>query len=147
VECCRYLAEDFDQTSFPSPFAKAALVRQVLDEHRYLLVMDGIEMLLVDDPNRVNYGSFQDLALRDFMRAICQQTASQVLVTSRWDLADMAGEARYHALTLGGLQDKAAINFMKQQGVKGDAGQISRVTRRYGNRPRTGVHTQCWRYN
>ncbi|MCJ7529599.1 MAG: NB-ARC domain-containing protein, partial [Anaerolineales bacterium] len=75
VECCRYMVEDFDQTSYPSPFAKATLVRQVLDEHRYLLVMDGIEMLLVDDPNRVNYGSFQDLALRDFMCAISQQTA------------------------------------------------------------------------
>lgn len=147
VECCRYLVEDFDQTSFPSPFAKAALVRHVLDEHSYLLVMDGIEMLLVDDPNRADYGCFHDLALRDFMRAICQQAGSQVLVTSRWDMADLAGEGRYHALTLGSLQDKAALNFMKQQGVKGDAGQISRVTRRYGNHPRTGVHTQCWRYS
>jgi hypothetical protein len=59
------------------------------------------------------------------------------LVTSRWDLADLAGEARYHALPLGGLQDKATLNFMKRQGVKGDAGQITTVTRRYGNHPLT----------
>jgi tetratricopeptide (TPR) repeat protein len=137
VECCCYLVEDFNQTSYPSPFAKAALVRQVLDKHRYLLVMDGIEMLLVDDPNRADYGRFHNLALRDFMRAICQQATSQVLVTSRWDMADLASEGRYHALTLGGLQDKAAFNFMQQQGVKGDAGTISAVTRRYGNHPLT----------
>jgi len=53
-----------------------------------------------------------------------QPAASQVLVTSRWDLTDLAGEARYYALPLSGLQDKATLNFMKQQGVKGDTGQI-----------------------
>ena len=45
-------------------------------------------------------------------------------MTSRWDLTDLAGEARYYALPLSGLQDKATLNFMKQQGVKGDTGQI-----------------------
>lgn len=130
TEACRYLIPDFDPVVHPSPYEKGVLLREAMDKGHFLLVLDGIEVLLVSDKDRKDYGAFIDRALREFLEGVCEGSKSQIFISSRWPLTDLLDNPAYKMLELKDLSLDAAEELLDSYGVEGEAdGRIALCTR------------------
>lgn len=133
-EAGRCLISDFDQLQLSNAFAKANALLEALNQKRSLLVLDGLEVMLENDPDNPRYGTCKELALRTLLQGICtDQEQSKVLITSRLPIIDLASQAGYKELSLPDFSSSAALNYMLLRGVHGDERQIIDVCTFYGN--------------
>jgi len=132
VEACRYLIAGFNPQDHPSPYDKSLLLREALQTGHYLVVLDGIEVLLESDKERPDYGTFRDRALRDFLEGIREQSESQVLISSRFPLMDLADESGVYTLELNDLAPDAADALFASYGVKGLQAEREAIYARFG---------------
>ena len=132
VEACRYVIPDFDAQAHPSPYEKSVMLREALQKKRYLLVLDGLEVLQVADRDRKNFGAFQDRALREFMEAFGPETHSQIIVSTRFRLTDLEGKPYYYELPLGDLSPESADDLLASYGMKGTAADHAPLYARFG---------------
>ena len=132
VEACRYVIPDFDAQAHPSPYEKSVMLREAMQKKRYLMVLDGLEVLQVADRERKNYGSFQDRALREFMEAFGAETRSQLLVSTRFRLTDLEGKPYYYELPLGNLSLDSADDLLNSYGIEGSRLEFEPIYARFG---------------
>jgi tetratricopeptide (TPR) repeat protein len=132
VEACRYLITGFNPQNHPSPYEKSLLLREALNTGHYLLVLDGIEVLLESDRNRDDFGSFRDRALKDFLDNFCEDSRSQILISSRFPLVDLEDKSEAFALALGDLSPDAADSLMESYGVRGGRHDRQNLYNRFG---------------
>lgn len=132
-EACRYAVnEAFDPFIYVTPFAKATLLKKELAKHRFLIVLDGLEVMLKEDRQSPYFGTCKDRVLRDFLIDVCTQTRSQFIITSRYPLIDLADVAEHFQYKLGNLRPEDALALMQALGVKGEPRHIQEVCERYG---------------
>ncbi|HZP82626.1 MAG TPA: tetratricopeptide repeat protein [Chthonomonadaceae bacterium] len=132
TEACRYLIPDFDPVAHPSPYEKGVLLREAMETGHYLLVLDGIEVLLVSDRNRKDFGMFLDRALREFLDGVCEGKSSQVLISSRWPLTELADRPGYRMLPLADLSPDSAEELLLSYGVSGQETDREQICARFG---------------
>ena len=132
VEACHYILPGFDASAHPSPYEKSVLLREGLAKGRYLLVMDGIEVLLEAERDRKTFGAFHDRALREFLEGLGEGTRSQILVSSRFPLSDLEGRPYYRALPLGDLSPEASDELLASLGVVKEAADRAPIYVRFG---------------
>ncbi len=132
VEACRYLITGFKPQDHPSPYDKSLLLREALNTGHYLIVLDGIEVLLGAERDRPDYGTFRDRALKDFLDGIREQSASQVLISSRFPLVDLVGKPGTFTLELTDLAPDAADALFESYGVKGTSSEREAIYTRFG---------------
>lgn len=131
TEACRYLIPDFEPGAHPSPYEKGVLLREAMEKGHYLFVLDGIEVLLVSDRRRKDFGSFQDRALREFLEGVCEGKRSQVLISSRFPLKDIEGKPGHHVVQLGDLSLTSADELLTSYGVTGAEEDRKKVFSRF----------------
>ncbi len=96
------------------------------------MILDGLEVLQVADRERKNFGSFQDRALREFMEAFGKETRSQLIVSTRFRLADLEGKPYYYELPLGDLSAESADELLHSYALKGDSPDFAPLYARFG---------------
>jgi tetratricopeptide (TPR) repeat protein len=133
TEACRYLIPAFDPKEHPSPYEKGVLLREAMNTGHYLLVLDGIEVLLVSERNRKDFATFRDRALKEFLEGLGDGTRSQVLISTRFPLADLEGKEFYRPLQLADLTLEAADELISSYGVQGDWEQRAQMYARFGS--------------
>ncbi|MCS6775165.1 MAG: tetratricopeptide repeat protein [Chloroherpetonaceae bacterium] len=131
-EACAHMIPGFDPKLHPSLFEKAAMLREAMDRGHYLLVMDGIEVMLVADRDRRDYGCFQDRAVRDFLLEVLSGSRSQIIISSRFPLTDLNGRPGFQAIELSDLQQEAADELLRSYGVQGSLEDRAPVYARFG---------------
>lgn len=132
VEACRYLLTGFNPQNHPSPYEKSLLLRDALNTGHYLIVLDGIEVLLESDRDRADFGTFRDRALKDFLDGVCEESKSQILISSRFPLTDLKGKPEAFTLELGDLSCDAADSLMESYGVRGSRPERENLYQRFG---------------
>jgi tetratricopeptide (TPR) repeat protein len=132
TEACRYLIPDFDPIAHPSPYEKGVLLREAMDHGHYLLVLDGIEVLLVSDRSRKDFGSFLDRAFREFLEGVSEGSTSQILISSRWPITDLEGSEGHRVLQLADLSIDAAEELLESYGVTGSQRDRRNICDKYG---------------
>ena len=132
VEACRYVIDKFDSALHPSPYEKSVLLREALQKERYLLVLDGLEVLQFADRERPNFGSFQDRALREFLESFAAGSKSQVIVSTRFPLTDLHDKPYCHELPLGDLSPESAEDLLSSYGLAGTAEGRKPLYARFG---------------
>ena len=70
---------------------KVDRVLHVLSTKRYVIVVDGLEVLQ-ERPITTRYGSFLDPHLASFLRRLAQRNAGIVVITSRFPISDLSSE-------------------------------------------------------
>jgi tetratricopeptide (TPR) repeat protein len=133
TEACRYLIPGFDPVAHPSPYEKGVLLREAMEKGHYLLVLDGIEVLLVSDRQRKDFGAFLDRALREFLEGVCEAKNSQVLTSSRWPLTDLMEKPGYRMLQLADLSSESAEELLLSYGVGGSEMDRNQICTRFGS--------------
>ncbi len=133
TEACRYLIPGFEPRAHPSPYEKALLLREAMETGRYLFVLDGIEVLMVADRSRKDFGSFQDRALRDFLQGVCEGKHSQLLISSRFPLVDLEDNDEQYVLQLADLSLESADELLTLHGVADDTTGREAIYRRFGS--------------
>lgn len=133
TEACRYLISDFDPAAHPSPYEKGVLLREAMDQGHFLIVLDGIEVLLVSDRKRKDFGSFQDRALREFLESVCDSRHSQMLISSRFPLRDLDGRTGHYVVQLGDLSPESSQELLLSYNVTGLDAMFQEITTRFGS--------------
>lgn len=131
-EACRLLIPGFDPKLHPSLFEKAVLLREALERGHYLLIMDGIEVLMVSDRQRKDFGSFQDRAIRDFLTEFLSGSRSQIIISSRFPITDLANKPGHLTIELGDLEPAAADELLVSYGVTGNEPDRAPIYSRFG---------------
>jgi hypothetical protein len=147
TEACKYIIEDFNPIDYQSPYSKTSVLIENLEKGKssYLLVLDGIEVMLEDNRDTPRYGTFKNKILGSFLKGICaSKVQSRLLITSRWSLTDLLELAGYSELSLPDLSLEAARDYMLQQGIMGDTSQIERICEHYGNHALTLAVLADW---
>ena len=133
-----------------STYEKMIMLRNVLYNNKFLLVLDGVERVLraygdmsapyqgddVRTDEKDEYRSFIDPNLSDFIKALASSyPKTKTLLTSRLfprELDDMEGCIKKD---LAQLDKEDAVEFFKKQGVKGTRAEIDEVCDTYGSHP------------
>lgn len=101
-------------------------LRSALDSDRkYLLILDGLERVQRATTDAVGlHGEMEDPLLRSLLvRLATSSSRSQVIVTSRFHLADLerVGGGRYWVLDIDKMDGSTAVQLLSQRGVKGSS--------------------------
>jgi tetratricopeptide (TPR) repeat protein len=131
-EACTFFIPNFDKTASQSSYSRAAKLRTALSQQKCLLVLDGFEILLVDNLNSPSHGTVEDLILRNFLRGMCEQNSSQIIITSRLSLTDFQTEKGYCEIHLPDLSSISASSYMLKRGVVGVQSKIDSACAHYG---------------
>lgn len=132
AEACLYVIPDFDAKRHPSPYEKVVLLLEALQNRHFLLVLDGLEVLLVSDRSRKDFGAFQDGALREFIEGLCEGGTSQLLISSRFPILEREGSADQRVWQIADLGRPAADELMVQVGVGGTEEEREQIYERFG---------------
>lgn len=127
---CIYLLPGFDPQTAASPYTKLDRLFEILPHTRCLFVLDGIEMLQEANPNSALYGRFHAPEAREFFNRFVKQSAAQVVVTSRWELADLDALPEVERVSLSGLRPEAARQYLLDYGVRGNPQRLAAACER-----------------
>src|SRR5205814_3250514 len=141
LEAMRYFAGEAATTAKGTGLLH--LVREALaTAGPCFLVLDGLERVQRQEDTDA-YGQLEDPLLKGLLLRVAEGVGQTVvLVTSRFPLADLrphVGQG-YRHLEVGGLDDAAARDLLRQRGVQGDDDALQRLVDDYGAHPLTLDH-------
>jgi hypothetical protein len=100
-----------------SGYDKGKRLAQHIADKRALLILDGVEPLQYP-PTSPQRGEWKDDGLRGLLRVLSARNAGLCLVTTRYRIADLKGEAAPQR-ELTGLSEEAGARLLTALGVKG----------------------------
>jgi len=111
---------------FPSTSIKAEMVAQMLRAHRYLLALDGLEVLQHAEGRQ--YGKLTIPDMRNFLQFVAAGGhESLCLITSRAYMADLYSYTTYTHRSVERLSKADGRDLMKAVGVTGTDAEIEKV--------------------
>lgn len=129
----RYLEPTLDLTQYPSSSAKVAHLQTTLhrSRHRYLLVLDGLEVL--QHPQGDDYGLFTSVDLRNWLRNFAEATHSSFcLITTRAPLLDLIDYRTYTHREVERLSENEGVELLQNLGVTGSESELRQVVQQWG---------------
>ena len=114
------------------PERKAARLAQRVQQHRSLLVLDGLEPLQYP-PNHPQAGQITDPDLRELLATLAQSNPGLCLVSSRQHLSEFSGLAHSSAYPhdLDELPVETAVRLLRQLQVVGSDADLEQAARDY----------------
>ncbi|MBE9136286.1 trypsin-like peptidase domain-containing protein [Nodosilinea sp. LEGE 07088] len=129
----RYLEPTLDLSQYPSSSAKVAYLKATLhrSRHRYLLVLDGLEVL--QHPQGDDYGLFTSVDLKNWLRNFAEATrGSFCLITTRAPLLDLIDYRTYTYREVEHLSANEGVELLQKLGVSGSEPELQQVVRQWG---------------
>jgi hypothetical protein len=128
------LGDMLDLSGFKSASEKIRLINGVLrkrrQQGRYLLVLDGLEVLQHESGD--DYGLLKSPDLREWLRDVAMtETAAFCLVTSRAPLLDLIDLTTFTHRDLERLGDAEGCELLQKLGVKGSGAELTQVVRQW----------------
>ncbi|PSN10496.1 serine protease, partial [filamentous cyanobacterium CCT1] len=129
----RYLEPTLDLSQYPSSSAKVAYLQTTLhrSRHRYLLVLDGLEVL--QHPQGDDYGLFTSVDLKNWLRDFAEAThGSFCLITTRAPLLDLIDYRTYTHREVEHLSANEGVELLQKLGVSGSDPELRQVVQQWG---------------
>ena len=133
---CDYLGKEqlLQELSREPGLIKNALLKELSDTP-YLVVLDGLEVMQVQDPSNAKYGEIQDRLLRDFLVGVTRQRCSTFLVTSRTAPVDMLQAAGCVGIPISGFSPKQALEYLRRSNLRGSEPELEKIAEHFGYHP------------
>ncbi|PZU92960.1 MAG: hypothetical protein DCF32_23425 [Leptolyngbya sp.] len=129
----RYLEPTLDLSQYPSSSAKVSYLQTTLhrNRHRYLLVLDGLEVL--QHPQGDDYGLFTSVDLKNWLRDFAEAThGSFCLITTRAPLLDLIDYRTYTHREVERLSTNEGVELLQKLGVNGSEPELRQVVQQWG---------------
>lgn len=122
-----------DPATYGSPRRKTAVLLNLLQQRRLLLVLDGLERELYSPSS--TRGRLQEIH-GDFLKGLASlPMRSRTVLTSRYLPPELKGLGGCRSLELRGLDPADAEEFLYRQGVQGSRAEIQALGKRYAYHP------------
>ncbi len=127
-----FLIPAMDPHKLPSASVKAQVILSMLGSKRYLLVLDGLEVL--QHQSGKNYGRFKNDELQNFLSDFAKtgEYQSFCLITSRAPLIDLINYSSYTQYDVAHLSPSEGRELLGKLGVRGTEAEIDDVVNNWG---------------
>lgn len=126
----------FDPSKVQSPWARIQHLITLLGSGRFIIVLDGLEVMQKTAEAGDDFGRLNDTAFRNFLK-LCADPAlhkSLILITSRFPLTDLKllDGYSYLSLRVDHFSDEDGAEYLKRRGVKGTTEELQDLSNKYG---------------
>ncbi|MFP3941017.1 MAG: SEFIR domain-containing protein [Thermoanaerobaculia bacterium] len=113
-----------------SPWRRGEVLARLVRERRTLLVLDGLEPL--QHPPGTQKGKIRDPTVQALVRELAADNPGLCVVTTRLEVADVAGRAGAASVDLERLPPPAGAELLRELGVEGRKAELRAASRELG---------------
>ena len=125
-----YMAGETVTQTIRGASARAQVIGAMMQERRYVVVLDGFEVMQHQDGDE--HGRITSEALREFLEfCASQKSQSCCVITTRANLMDMQPFTTYQHVDITRLSEADGVALMREIGVKGDEKRIKQVVKEW----------------
>jgi len=131
-ELLRYLAQGrIDLSEAKTPWQKAERIKEFITERKYLIILDGLEVMQKEE--REEFGVMKDRDLQEILRYIADSDFKGLcLVTTRFPMRDIETYSSYQGREIEELSKEDTKLLFEKVGVKGTGEEIDEVWHEFG---------------
>ncbi|MBD3354298.1 MAG: CHAT domain-containing protein [Candidatus Lokiarchaeota archaeon] len=126
----------FRTSKISSPWARIQQFAALLAAGKFIIVLDGLEVMQKTENANDDFGRLEDRAFRNLLELCADPKLHQsfVLITSRVPLADIRplDGISYRSLQVDYFSDSDGAEYLRQRGIKGDTKNLCQLSREYG---------------
>lgn len=113
---------------------KSSLLRH-LNDIPYIIAIDGLESMQIQNSNSPKFGEVKDRLLRDFIVGACSLRRSRVLINSRIAPTDIINSSGCTSLTVPQFTRDQALAFLNEHKLKGPQEDLEAVANHFAYHP------------
>jgi tetratricopeptide (TPR) repeat protein len=115
-----------------SPWDKGERLARLVQAHRTLLILDGLERLQY--PPGIQEGRLKDQAVLSLLCELASHNPGLCIITTRLPITDLQNfqEISFQSINLENLSPKAGSQLLRAQGVTGDESELEQATMEFG---------------
>jgi tetratricopeptide (TPR) repeat protein len=121
---------DYQGDPITSPWRRGEVLARLVRERKTLLVLDGLEPL--QHPPGAQKGRIKDPTVQALVRELAADNPGLCVVTTRLEVADLAGRAGTESLDLEKLPPEAGAELLRRLDVKGNEKELRAVAEELG---------------
>lgn len=125
-----YMAGETVTQNVRGASARAQIIGAMMQERRYMVVLDGFEVMQHQDGDE--HGRITSEALREFLEfCASQKSQSCCVITTRANLMDMQPFTTYQHVDITRMSEADGLALMREVGVNGDDEAIKKVVKQW----------------
>jgi hypothetical protein len=134
------LSNYLDESTLPKlwkldPYRCKDSILAELNATSFLIVLDGLESIQVQDPNSPKFGEVEDGLFRDFVIGMCESTQSRLVVVSRIAPSDIVQARGVTSFTIAQFTVNEAMKYLNERHMVGSEADLRALADHFGCHP------------
>lgn len=134
------LSKYVDENTLPKlwkldPYRCKESLLAAFDVTPFIIVIDGLESIQVQDPGSPKFGEVEDGLFRDFVIGMCESSQSSLVVVSRISPSDIVQARGVTSFTIAQFTITEAVSYLVERRITGSHADLESLANHFGCHP------------